>query len=120
MGRETLSAASPAVEITVAVVVAVYSRATPGRERRERRRRPERQRQRRRHGAADGARGGLGLQRRGRRRGPVAAHPVHELDALGLELEQRGAAVGAGVGDPLGLGHERPRGVAAPALSSAR
>src|SRR4051794_25312028 len=29
-GSETVSAASPAVEITVAVVLAVYSRSTPG------------------------------------------------------------------------------------------
>ena len=44
--RTTVSAASPAVEITFAVVDAVYSRASPARRRRTRRR-AERQRQRR-------------------------------------------------------------------------
>ena len=52
-GSVMVSAASPAVETTLAVVDAEYSRATPGRERAEGRRPGQRQRERGRHGAAD-------------------------------------------------------------------
>ena len=54
-GSETLSAASPAVVITVAVVRRVVGARDAGGERAERGRRAERERERRRHGAADRA-----------------------------------------------------------------
>ena len=54
-GSETVSAASPAVLITVAVVAAVYSFATPGVNAPKRRRGAQSEAERRRHRAADAA-----------------------------------------------------------------